>query len=137
MRVQVYRNLQNGMLSLKDPKTGKVLGHAAEVELDDVTCVVRQAGRKRVLREGQKNVHAFMYGMVTRMYNFKSYKHRKVQVDIPSKHQRCTHPNTEVVYNPYKYEQFVDTVTQQPVLSMLWASIESDGFIMGCVDKGN
>lgn len=41
---------------------GIVQGHAAQVVLRNATFVVREGGRQRVLREGRKNVHAFVKG---------------------------------------------------------------------------
>jgi|688.fasta_scaffold151528_4 hypothetical protein len=60
--VEVYRNLHRGCLSVRDPKTRLVIGYADGVLLTDVTFVVSEAGRQRVLRERRKNVHAFVRG---------------------------------------------------------------------------
>jgi hypothetical protein len=48
-------------------------------------------GREKVLREKRKNVHAFVKGYLQDAEN--------VDTDRPA---------TEVTYNPYKYETFVD-----------------------------
>lgn len=61
-RVYAYRNLHNGLFSLWHK--GKVIAHVPEVHLDDAKFVVREAGRKKVLREQKKNVHAFVVGTV-------------------------------------------------------------------------
>ena len=56
----VYFNLHLGVWSCKSRKTGRVEHHArAVVSLDPVSMVVQQAGRAKVCRTGQKNVHAF------------------------------------------------------------------------------
>lgn len=62
--VEVYRNLHRGCLSIRDPKTRRVIGYANSVTLTDVTFVVSEAGRQRVLREERKNVHAFVRGVL-------------------------------------------------------------------------
>jgi hypothetical protein len=40
--------------------------HVHRILLRDVTFVVREAGRQKVLREKRKNVHAFVKGLVVR-----------------------------------------------------------------------
>lgn len=61
MRVEVYRNLQRGKLSVRGVRA-RVLSYEDLVFLRDVQLVVGQKGRERVLREKQKNVHAFARG---------------------------------------------------------------------------
>lgn len=39
-----------------------VVGHASAVLLTGVRFIVRESGRQRVIREGRKNVHAFVEG---------------------------------------------------------------------------
>ncbi len=41
---------------------GRVVGHSPMILLTDCRFVVRPAGHARVLREGRKNVHAFVVG---------------------------------------------------------------------------
>jgi hypothetical protein len=64
--VRVYRNLHNGKLSVQTKKDGqwKVHAHVDDLSLEDVTFKVSQAGRERVLRDGVKNVHAFITGKI-------------------------------------------------------------------------
>ena len=76
MRVQVYRNLNNGLISIQDLSTGLVLGHASAVDLQEATFIVREAGRQQVIREQRKNVHAFVRGKVIDVRNFKPFKGR-------------------------------------------------------------
>jgi hypothetical protein len=58
--VEVYRNLNRGGYSIR--QRGLVVGHADYVTLLDATFVVRESGRKRALREGVRNVHAWVSG---------------------------------------------------------------------------
>lgn len=63
--VQVYRNLKyknEAVYSIRSVNTGLVLGHATTLLLSRCNFVVSQAGRKRVLREQRKNVHAWIEG---------------------------------------------------------------------------
>ena len=60
--VEVYRNLNNGMWSIRDARTKQILAHATDVLLYDPTFHVQPAGRERVRRERRKNVHAYVKG---------------------------------------------------------------------------
>jgi hypothetical protein len=65
MRVFVYRNLRKKCFSIKaleGPNKGRVIARRHFVDLTDVTFKVSEAGRQRVLRTGQKNVHAGLVG---------------------------------------------------------------------------
>ena len=66
--------------------------HAHRVHIKDPEFVVRQSGRERVLREGKKNVHAFVRGEATCFTDFE--------------YEKC--PTLDSIrYNPYKYAGFV------------------------------
>jgi hypothetical protein len=60
-RVFVYRNLRKRRFSIRDLATNHV-ADADEVWLSDATFMVSQAGRLRMLREGQRNIHAGVVG---------------------------------------------------------------------------
>jgi hypothetical protein len=70
MRVRVYRNLSPqyrdrrvwSVVALEGPRKGRVIDRVAGVVLRDASFVVSEAGRRRVLREKAKNVHAFVRG---------------------------------------------------------------------------
>lgn len=83
--VKVYWNLHRECFSVQ--QDGLVVCHADQVELRDVTFKVNQAGRQRVLKEGRKNVHAFIVGHLDEKFA-----------------DRCW--DVKVVYNPYKYDSF-------------------------------
>lgn len=77
--VKIYRNLSSKCYSIQQDNLVKAHVHA--IVLQDVQWTVSQAGRQRVLRDKQKNVHAFAVGRITR---------------------RLISPRTEWVhYNPY------------------------------------
>jgi hypothetical protein len=65
-RVEVYRNLnrREGGPWYSIRQNGVVVGHTKDVTLKNVYFVVRDAGRKRVLRTGRKNVHAWALGYI-------------------------------------------------------------------------
>jgi hypothetical protein len=62
VRIQVYKNLHLGTWSVRDPQTGRVLRHAAYVEIEGGICRVQQGARERVLRERRRSVHAYVVG---------------------------------------------------------------------------
>lgn len=67
--VKVYKNLHKDMYSIQQDNV--VVAHAETVFLQDVTFEVSQAGRERVIREGRKNVHAKVVGMLTAPFSGK------------------------------------------------------------------
>jgi|TARA_R110002110_G_scaffold11785_7_gene56426 hypothetical protein len=112
-KVNVYYNLKKKCLSVRDARTGLVVKHTHAIRLgmakdskyDHVAFIVQEGGRKRVLKEKRKNVHAFVTGRA----NLKR---------IPSLEERKTRkPKTlrRVSYNPYKGKNFVDVKTGKPV----------------------
>ncbi|MBA4172816.1 MAG: hypothetical protein C0511_09230 [Hyphomicrobium sp.] len=94
MRVAVYFNLHRRQFSVKaleGPDKGRVIMHRDFVALTDVTFRVREAGRQRVIREGRKNVHAFVIG--TLGYDAEGWA-------APA----------AIRYNPYRRGDFVDVL---------------------------
>ena len=60
-KVSVYFNLRKKVWSVRG-KDKRVIAHLKTLSLQDVTWKVSEAGRQRVLREKQKNVHAYAEG---------------------------------------------------------------------------
>lgn len=90
-KVDVYRNLQKGGLSIRSRETdtyGLVIDHREGVVLEDVEFVVNENGRQNVLEDNVKNVHAFARGIIA----------ETMEVDSEG---------VEVTYNPYEYDSFV------------------------------
>ncbi len=58
--VRVFKNWKHGCYSIM--QRGVVRASASQVRLTNVEFRVREAGRQRMLREKQKNVHAFAVG---------------------------------------------------------------------------
>ena len=64
-RVFVYYNLRSHLWSVKaltGPNKGLVIAHCRDLTLSNVTPRISEAGRQRVLRDKQKNVHAGLVG---------------------------------------------------------------------------
>ena len=97
MIVEVYWNLRKRTWSVRAKDTRLVIDHKDSILLKDAILSVKQGGRERVLRDQQKNVHAFAIGEV---------------VDL----DRLIYPyNSQVIYNPYKYTSFVMADTEEPI----------------------
>lgn len=62
--VRVYRNITRHIYSVqeKGPQGWRVAGYNSALLLTDATFKVYQAGYRRYLHTGQKNVHAFVCG---------------------------------------------------------------------------
>jgi hypothetical protein len=86
--VRAYFNLHKRRFSIVDLATGRVIDHQHNLTLRDCGFVVRQSGRRQVLRSGHKNVHAFILGELSDF------------IEPPAQAERVT-------YNPYKHERFV------------------------------
>lgn len=87
MRVDVYWNFHKRVFSVR--YRGRVIAHATRVFLYGCTFVVQKAGRERVRREGRKNVHAMVRGVLIPGYD---YPHV---------------PVLDVRYNPFRNDTFV------------------------------
>jgi len=86
-RVYVYFNLHKKCWSVR--QSGRIVNHTDNVMLKDCRYLVGQAGRKKVLEEKRKNVHAGVSGYL---------------VDNIPNVPACA---GEVTYNPYKHKTFV------------------------------
>lgn len=58
MRVEAYRIMTKGCWSVR--RHGRVIAHESRVVLRSCTMSVREGGRRRAIREGQRNVHAWV-----------------------------------------------------------------------------
>lgn len=99
MRVFVYFNLHKNMYSVRSVETGRVVSHETSVKLVNCKLKVSQAGRRRVLREKRKNVHAGVEGDLVDTLGLSGCK------------------GYLVTYDPYKWESFVKIIDRSPVLT--------------------
>jgi len=109
VKVFVYKNLhatrKNGGITvysvkaLNGPDKGRVIARSSHVMLGDVRPKVSQAGRRKVLREGRKNVHAGLVGTLIHLENQPFH-------------------GEKITYNPYKYDSFVMSA---------WTTVEYNG----------
>jgi len=108
MRVEVYFNLHKHVFSVRQCSTGRVILHTDKVHIRDPQFVVRKSGRDRVLREGKKNVHAFVRGEIA---HFDDFDPDYLDYSLVS-------------YNPYKHDTFVDVQDVTPVRTAKRAVLE-------------
>ncbi len=107
MIVRVYRNLNKRCFSVKAKDAAghwKVVGYEDSIAIKNAKFVVQEGGRKRVLKDKQKNVHAFVEGE-----RFKTTRR-----DL----------GREISYNPYTTACFhyVDNNSQVNELPAVWLS---------------
>lgn len=107
-RIECYFNLHKHCLSYR-PIGGKVR-HAGALVLECPRFTVQPAGRERVRREGRKNVHAFVRGLMIGLYE------PGTKLEDLDTAMNADPDWSRVTYNPYKYESFVWADTEEPVL---------------------
>lgn len=94
-----YFNLHKKVFSVRNEKTKKVEHHSSIVVLKNCTLKVSQAGRKRVLQERKKNVHAGVRGELISIEDVSFDENEFI----------------ELTYNPYFYDSFVVKSNKTPV----------------------
>ncbi len=65
-KVAVYRNLHRALWSVRDQTTRLVLDRVERCVLIDAVFRVGEKSRQRALREGRRNVHAFVIGQLSK-----------------------------------------------------------------------
>ena len=114
-KVDVYKNLHNGLWSILDRKTRCVVGHVRHACMDDAKFIVQPAGRRRVLKENRKNGHAFVRGVL------KGYGETGLLF--------CHHADTQefITYNPYKFDTFYTKNDEKPIHKARWTHLTDKG----------
>lgn len=100
MKVFVYFNLHKkcwSVKSLEGETKGKVIAHCETIILKNCELKVSEAGRQRVIREQKKYVHAGVVGIVVSM------------------NKKVKETSTQITYNPYKFNSFINNNTMEPV----------------------
>jgi hypothetical protein len=106
---KIYRNLHKNCFSVlkydKEKKGYRLYTYIDEAIISQVKTKVSESGRKRVLKEKSKNVHAFIYAK-----SFSPLPPGTLRL-IPQ-----AYPD-ELYYNPYTTEQFINKTSGEPILS--------------------
>ncbi|WP_342548095.1 hypothetical protein NST69_32480 [Paenibacillus sp. FSL P2-0089] len=90
-QVMIALHLYKKCFSVRHATTRRVLGYTERIVVRNVSFPIFASGRLRVLRERQKNVHAFVRGIYDEeLQEMKIGKYR------------------EAYYNPYEVSAFVD-----------------------------
>ena len=100
-KVMVYFNLHKKTFSVK--KNGVVVLYADYVKLSNVNFNVRQGGKEKVRLDKEKNVHAFVIGILEDFCEYKCVDNIEEPIgDI-------------ITYNPYKHDSFVYKIDDTPI----------------------
>jgi hypothetical protein len=105
MKVEVYFNRHKKLWSVRDLKTGRVIEHVKTINILDAQFVVRPGGRAKVIRDGVKNVHAFVRGI----------RVDQDTIDMIGPFDVDGWTSTNVTYDPYKYSTFVSKTDETPI----------------------
>lgn len=117
---KIYYNLHKKCFSVQawdiDKKGWRLYLHAAQLEALDIKMKISEVGRQRVIREGRKNVHAFIYAK-----SISPICPTAAQQAIGREYtRRCS-------YNPYRVGHFFDKETEEPVHSLDKALLHEAG----------
>ena len=118
MRVKTYRNLHKqcwSVVAMEGENKGRVIAHPQFLQMKNVEFRVQPAGRRRVLRERRKNIHAYVIGSF-----------------VPSTAHEVW---DKIRYNPYKFETFVDK-NGDPVRSADGVFLNTDGALFALNPRG-
>ena len=100
---RIYRNLHKDCFSIMkynpEKKGYRLHSHAQNLTAEGVEFKVSQAGREKVIREKQKNVHAFVY--------CKNYSTFVKPIPV----------GDEITYNPYAMDSFRNKNSNEPIHS--------------------
>ncbi len=116
--VRVFKNWKLGCYNIM--QSGKLLTSARQVRLSGVEFLVRESGRKRMLHNGRRNVHAYAVGTLV------DYVHPAESRDLGKLSGRG------VFYDPYKFSSFVDDETKYPITAAEFAQFDESGVIYSC-----
>ena len=109
MRVRLYINLKIktqrawSLMAMEGPRKGKVIGIFDGAVMRDVTFPVSESGRQRVIREGSKNVHAFVDGTLIEKFPLRSMAAGVTGSRI------APGANVRVTYDPYTMPHMIRT----------------------------
>lgn len=96
--VHVYRNLNNGLFSIRCAKTKLVLAHGNAFIIKNGVPVVNEKARQKVLEKKVRTVHAYIQGLY-----FGDFFEDEDDYDI----------GDEIYYNPYTCNNFINKTTEK------------------------
>ncbi len=129
MKYGIYRNLNNGKLSIKESKSGLVVGHADSVRILKANFRVSESGVMKIRERKQKAVVATVHGFLSALEGFKAFKGRELTLTSAIGKSAFTSASdaTRVAFNPYKYSSFVNAETETPLATANQVFINNTG----------
>jgi len=129
-RYKVYRNLHNGQLPVRCCETNLVVGYVEDITLFNVRMIVGNKGQQLVRETQQKNVHAFVEGVVCGYRGFVPREGRSLEVAFNE--EGCSSQTPRYcTYNPYTTDfwQYLDDGTYVPE-KVFAASVYHNGQVL-------
>ena len=117
LKVEIYKNSNRKCWSVRAYTSKKVIGHVDRIHIDNAKFHVQPGGRARVLREGVKNVHAFVTGTL---------------VSANQYYPDSWGYSEEIVYDPYMHSSFVEKGTNVPVHTRPHIYFDAKGKLYSC-----
>ena len=107
-QARVYKNLNNGLWSIKQKVNGKwvVVGHSREVWLGGVSCTISEARWNHVRSGNHREVFAYMVGDLLHTSGFQPYQDRVATLEggeVPQCSNRVTFRPFEVEKRGFHY----------------------------------
>ena len=145
---KVYRNLNNGKLSIKNTE-GLVVGHCDSVVLTSVEFKVNRKGVERIRKNRRKEVVATANGNIVSAEGFVSFKGRyfeglstydyflKTQLLKYAFKEEYYNKPEKIYFNPYEHDTFYtvesngDFTYKSDVHSAFAIAIDCDGLMLG------
>lgn len=119
-KVEVYWNARVRAFSIREDR--RVVGHARRLLIRDAKFSVSEAGRRRVLETGHKNVHAYIRGELSAVVWEETFVYGVGYMDNWTRGDGAyasvarKRLGTDVSYNPRLHETFVDRALSGEIL---------------------
>jgi hypothetical protein len=127
-KVQVYRNINKGGLSIKC--NGLVVGHCDHIQMEGVSLHVNKAGAERIIKGGNKEVVAWATGWWTECNGFTPYKGRSLPPVTQRYTFECVGWDKNIYFNPTRGVNWLDD-EGYIIESLGWLEIFKTGFMVG------
>jgi len=119
MRVRVYYNLRKNCLSVVEKSTRRVYRYTQGISLSNVKFIVSQKGVERIRRNKRKEVIAFVEGWVM-AWHASEYCWQCGDM----RRGFSTLDGIEVLFNPYKWKNFVLKNGKRKITSASYVAID-------------
>ena len=121
LRCDVYRDLNDGCLSVRSRETGSdtygtVVEHVDSIIINDADFIIQSAGQQKVRDDGVKNVHTMVRGVCVATDDAADPLRDELALS-----------GREVRYNPFETDTFEYTSTGDPVYHKPAAYIATNG----------